>query len=72
MKWHKKEIPLQNVLHVERQYNQPTQLLNQVGPGSVGVRVIGLLLEFLLHSSLISDSLVGFSPHYTQQLSWVG
>ena len=53
--------------------HQPTQLLSRVGLGTVGVCVISLQLDFVLHSSLIPDSLVGFSPPYdsTVELSWV-
>ena len=38
----------------------------QVGP--VGVCVIGLQLDFLLYSSLISDCLVGSRPLYNSTL----
>ena len=44
--------------------HQPTQLLSRVWSGPVGVCVIGLQLDFLLHSSLISDHLVGFRRPY--------
>ena len=46
--------------------HQPTQLLSRVGSGPVGVCVIGLQLDFLLHYSLIPDSLVS-----TVELGWV-
>ena len=52
--------------------HQQTQLLSRVGSGPVGVCVIGLQLEFFLHSSLIPDVSVGARPPTTQQLSWVG
>ena len=55
--------------------HQPTQLLSWVGSGPVGVCVIGLQLEFLLHSSLVPDCLVGSGPPYdstcTVELGWV-
>ena len=44
--------------------HQPTQLLSRVGSGPVGVCVIGLQLDFFLHSSLIPDCLVGSGPTY--------
>ena len=44
--------------------HKPTQLFSLVWSGQVGVCVIGLQLDFLLHSSLIPDSLVGFRPPY--------
>ena len=53
--------------------HQPTQLLSLVGSGPVGVCVIGLQLDSLLHSSLVPDSLIGSSPPYgsTVELGWV-
>ena len=53
--------------------HQPTQLLSRVWSGPVGICVIGLQLDFLLHSSLIPDSLVGSRPTYdsTVELGWV-
>ena len=53
--------------------HQPTQLLSLVGLGPVGVCVIGLQLDFLLHSSLVPDCLVGSGPPYnsTVELGWV-
>ena len=53
--------------------HQPTQLLSRVWSGTVGVCVIGLQLNFLLHSSVIPNSLVGFRPPYdsTVELGWV-
>ena len=53
--------------------HQPTQLLSRVGSGPVGVCVIGLQLDFLLHSSLVRDCLVGSGPFYdsTVELGWV-
>ena len=39
--------------------HQPTQLLSRVRSGSVDICVIGLQLDFLLHSSLVPDCLVG-------------
>ena len=44
--------------------HQPTQLLSRVGSGSVGICVIGLQLDFLLHSSLVPDCLVGSGLPY--------
>ena len=44
--------------------HQPTQLLSQVGLGPVGICVMGLQLNFFLHSSLIPDCLVGSGPTY--------
>ena len=44
--------------------HQPTQLLSWVGLEPVGVCVIGLQLESLLHSSLVPDCLVGSGPPY--------
>ena len=53
--------------------HQPTQLLSRIGSGPVGVCVIGLRLDFFLHSSLIPDSLVGSRPPYdsTVELGWL-
>ena len=53
--------------------HQPTQLLSQVGSGSVGICVIGLQLDFLLHSSLVPDCLVGSGLPYdsTVELGWL-
>ena len=52
---------------------QPTQLLSRIGSGPVGVCVIDLQLDFLLHSSLDPDCLVGFEPpcNSTVKLAWV-
>ena len=49
------------------------QLLSRVGLGPVGVCVIGLQLECVLHSSLIPDNLVGSRPPYdsTVELGWL-
>ena len=44
--------------------HQPTPLLSRVRSGPVGVCVIGLQLDFLLHSSLVPDCLVGSRPSY--------
>ena len=45
----------------------------RVGSGPVGVCVIGLQLNFLLHSSLVPDCLVGSGHPYnsTVELGWV-
>ena len=53
--------------------HQPTQLLSQVWLGSVGVCVIGLQFNVLLHSSLVPDCLVGSRLPYdsTVELGWV-
>ena len=53
--------------------HQPTQLLSRVGSGPVGICVIGLQLEFSLHSSLVPDCLVGSGPPYdsTVELGWL-
>ena len=52
---------------------QSTQLLSWVGSGPVGVCVIGLQLDFLLHSSLIPNGLVRSRPlsDSTVELGWV-
>ena len=44
--------------------HQPTQLLSRLGSGPVGVCVMGLQLDFLLHSSLVPDCLVRSRPPY--------
>ena len=63
------------VLHqkVKAMTHQPTQLLSWVESGPVGICVIGLQLDFFLHSSLIPDCLVGSGPTYdsTVELGWV-
>ena len=48
-------------------------MLSRVGSGPVGVCVIGLQLDFPLHSSLIPDGLVGSRPpcDSTVELGWV-
>ena len=53
--------------------HQPTQLLSQVGSGPVGICVIGLQIDFPLHSSLVPDNLVGITPSYdsTVELGWL-
>ena len=53
--------------------HQPSQLLSRVGLGPVGICVIGLQLNFLLHSSLVPDCLAGSGPPYdsTVELGWV-
>ena len=53
--------------------HQPTQLLSLVRLGPVGICVIGLQLDFLCHSSLVPDCLVGSGPPYdsTVELGWV-
>ena len=53
--------------------HQPTQLLSRVWSGPVGICVIGLQLDFFLHSSLFPDCLVGSGPTYdsTVELGWV-
>ena len=50
-----------------------TQLLSWVRSGPVGVCVIGLQLDFFLHSSLIPNCLVGSGPTYdlTVELGWL-
>ena len=44
--------------------HQPTQLFSRVWSGPVGVCVMGLQLDFFLHSSLIPDGLVGSGSTY--------
>ena len=44
--------------------HQPTQLLSRSESGPVGICVIGLQLDFFLHSSLIPNCLVGSGPTY--------
>ena len=53
--------------------HQPTQLLSRVGSGPVGICVIGLQLDFFLHSSLITDYSVESRPPYdsTVELGWL-
>ena len=53
--------------------HQPTQLLSRVWSGPVGVCVIGLQLNFPLHSSLVPDNVVGIRPPYdsTVELGWL-
>ena len=53
--------------------HQPTQLLSRVWSGPVGVCVIGLQLDFFLHSSLIPDCLVRSGPtcDSTVELGWL-
>ena len=53
--------------------HQPTQLLSRVWSGPVGVCVIGLQLDFALHSSLIPVCLVGSRPpnDSTVELGWL-
>ena len=60
-------------LHVKAMTHRPTQMLSRVGSGPVGVCVIGLQLDFLLHSSLVPDCLVGSRRPYdsTVELGWV-
>ena len=53
--------------------HQPTQLLSGFGSGPVDVCVIGLQLDFVLHSSLVPDCLVGSRPpnDSTVEFAWV-
>ena len=53
--------------------HQPTQLLSGVESGPVGVCVVGLQLDYLLHSSLVPDCSVGSRHPYdsTAELDWV-
>ena len=64
---------IRSALYLKAMTHQPTQLLSRIGSGLVGVCVIGLQLDFFLHSSLIPDSLVGSRPHYdsTVELGWL-
>ena len=60
-------------MNVKAMTHQPTQLLSWVRSRPVGVCVIGLQLDLLLHSRLVSDRLVGSGPPYdsTVELGWV-
>ena len=63
-----KTVPMSHVtlkvpcrMSLKAMTHQPTQLFES---GPVGVCVLGLQLEFLLHSSLVPDCLVGSGPTY--------
>ena len=62
-----------NSKRIKAMTHQPTQLLSWVGLGPVGVCVIGLQLDFSLHSSLVPDNVVGIKPPYdsTVELGWL-
>ena len=65
--------PSDVALSLKAMTHQPTQLLSMVGLGPVGIFVIGLQLDFLVHSSLVPDCLVGSGPSYdsTVELGWL-